>query len=254
MTETLAIVLFSFVALAVVGAIAIILSRKSRKSKVATIMSATHEELQEAVKASIKEIDLAIALSCLCRKFNEDDRIEETFNNTYEAHPYNMCRSSIEYCLALALVRCHDRRRDSHGLSSFFEMIKDDETYNNLREGILHRRRQNVDEQQALAETQDHLDEIEAARKLHVTLMGSHQYARVKNFRHTQVAHRGRDTENVRHPQIGWLYELTQSSQAVVDLLCKSVLGSHEDFQRGIEIWEEYTRLFFDSMMERAAN
>ena len=217
-------------------------------------MPATYEELQEAVKASIKEIDLAVALGSLCRRFNEDDRIEEMFNNTYEAHPYNMCRSSIEYCLALALIRCHDHRKDSHGLSAFFNMLEDDATLINLEAGLLDRRREHVDEEEALADTKDHLEQIETARKLHVDLKGSHQYARVKTFRHTQVAHRGHDTENVQHPQIGWLYELTESSQEVVDLLCKSVLGSHEDFQSGIEIWEEYTRLFFDSMMERAAN
>ena len=98
---------------------------------------ANYEELQADVKAAVKEIDLAIALASLVRKFNEDERIGEVFDNTYEAHPFVMCRSSVEFCLALALVRCHDRRPDSHGLTQFFKLVGEEETGQNLSAGIL---------------------------------------------------------------------------------------------------------------------
>lgn len=215
---------------------------------------ATYEELQAEVRASVKEIDLAIALTSLSRRFNEDDRIAETFDNTYEAHPFVMCRSSVESCLALALVRCHDHRRDSHGLTAFFNTINDDATGANLREGILNRRREWVDENEAQQDTAEHLQQIETGRAMQVALKGSHQYGRVKMFRHSHVAHRARETGNVQPTHREYLYELADSSKDIVQLLCGAVLGSSEDFEGGEEIWGEYTRLFFDSMMEHVGD
>ena len=214
---------------------------------------ASYEELQADVKAAVKEIDLAIALASLVRKFNVDDRIGEVFDNTYEAHPFVMCRSSVEYCLALALVRCHDRRRDSHGLTRFFELIDKEETRRNLSEGILNRRREWVNEE-AQRETTELVARIGEAQQLHAALRESHQYARVIEFRHSHVAHRARHTEHIQPTQRVWFYELIDSSKEIVQILCGSVLGVTEDFTGGAEIWEDYTCRFFDVMMERAPN
>lgn len=223
---------------------------KSKKRKSSAV--ATYPELQELVRASIKEVDLATALGCLSRKFNEDDRIAETFDNTYEAHPFVMCRASVEYCLALALIRCHDHRDDSHGLTALFRSLKSSETMANLRQGILQRRREWVGEEEAQQDLVDHLGQIDEAKELEDRIKGSQKFHRVRTFRHAHVAHRARDTTEVEPAEREWLYELTDSSKDIVQLLCGAILGSSEDFDGGKEIWEEYTRLFFDSMMERA--
>jgi len=211
---------------------------------------ATYEELQADVQAAVNEVDRAIALTSLSRRFNEDDRISERFDNTYEAHAFVLCRWSVEYCLALALVRCHDHRRDSHGLTSFFNMIDDDATRETLKVGIFNRQRKLADKEEAQKGTEDYIQEVETARDLQQALRGSHQFGRVKAFRHAHVAHWSRQAANIQPTRREYLYELTASTKEIVQLLCGAVLGVSEDFEGGEEIWEGYTRRFFNVMME----
>ena len=210
---------------------------------------ATFEALETDVKEFVKEIDLAISLSKLSKVFHQDKRISQNFDNTYEAHPFVLCRHSIDYSLTLSICRCHDKRSDSHGLSGFFAQIKNEVTKKNLRAGILARRRLHVDEQEAITDTNQHLEQIQEARDRHISLKSSHRYASVRDFRHTYIAHRGRDKTTVKSTETTYLYELVGESVEIVNLLTAAILGSHEDFQGGDEIWEMYVHRFFNKIM-----
>ena len=52
----------------------------------------TFESLQADVREFVKEIDFAVALTNLSKEFHQDNRISEKFDNTYEAHPFELCR------------------------------------------------------------------------------------------------------------------------------------------------------------------
>ena len=72
---------------------------------------------------------------------------------------------------------------------AFFNLLNDETTTVNLRQGILRRRREWVIEQEAQRETDEYMEQIEAARLREIALKATHQFDQVKNFRHTQVAH-----------------------------------------------------------------
>lgn len=210
----------------------------------------TFESLQADVREFVKEIDLAVALTNLSKAFHQDNRISEKFDNTYEAHPFELCRQSVDYSLALAICRCHDHRPDSHGLSAFFTNFKEDYVKLHLREGILARRRLHVGAEKAVSDTEDHLTQIERARKLQASLKGSHKYASVRNFRHTYIAHRGKNKATVKSTETTYLYSLVEQSQDIVHLLTGAVLGSNENFEGGSEIWSMYVKKFFNVLMK----
>lgn len=217
----------------------------------------TFDNLKEFVQALVKEVDTAIALASLTRSFSEDPRIGPTYDKTYEAHGFVSCRSAVESSLVLCIMRCHDQRADSHGLAAFFESLKDDTTKANLRAGILERRRQWVSEKEARKETDEHMADIEAVRERLTTLKGTHQFTRVKSYRHTKVAHGALQVapKHVQPVHREYLYHLTTQTKEIVQSLSSAVLGEGQGFNQWSEIWDDtYTSAFFDTLMERAGD
>lgn len=232
-------------------------SRQSRKPKRAPDPPRTHDELKGFMQALVKEVDTAIALTSLTRAFSEDARIGPTYDNTYEAHGFVSCRSSVESSLVLCIMRCHDHRSDSHGLTAFFDSMKDEATKANLRAGILQRRREWVSEEEAQHETDQHMAEIEAIHERHGELKATHQFDRVRNHRHTKIAHGALEVEpkSAQPVHREYLYYLTEQTKEIVQSLSSAVLGEGQGFNQWVEIWEDtYTSAFFDTLMERAAD
>ncbi|MDJ0709564.1 MAG: hypothetical protein QNJ14_04190 [Woeseiaceae bacterium] len=246
-----ALVLFAVAA----ASVATYLLTRRRQKKKEPDPPRTFENLKEFVEALVKEVDTAIALASLTRAFSEDQRIGPTYDNTYEAHGFVSCRSAVESSLVLCIMRCHDHRPDSHGLMAFFESLKDEATKANLRAGILERRRQWVSEEEAQQDTDEHIAEIDAVRERLGTLRGTHQFAQVRSYRHTKLAHGALQVapKHVQPVQRDYLYFLTTQTKEIVQSLSSAVLGEGQGFNQWIEIWDDtYTSAFFDTLMERA--
>lgn len=214
----------------------------------------THEQLQDMVRALVREVETMIALRSLTRAFSEDPRIGPTYDNTYEAHGFVSCRSTVESGLVLCIMRYHNHRSDSHGLTAFFNALKDEATSANLRKGILQRRREWVDEEESQQDTEEHMAQVEEARKRHGTLKGTNQFDRVRNYRHTKIAHGALAAETKRAQPVerDYLYFLTDQTREIVQSLSGAVLGEGQGFTEWGEIWDgNYTPAFFDTLMER---
>ena len=212
----------------------------------------TFDSLMNDVNEFVRELDLAIALMSLSKPFYEDERIWERFDNTYEGHAFSLCQYSVDYSLVLSVCRCHDGRDDSHGLSIFFQHLKEDLIRDKLKEGIYARRVLHVKKDEAAQDTRDHMKQIDRARELHTSLKSSHQFRLVKDFRHKHIAHRGKNKAESTEKE--HLYYLVEKTQEIVNLLTASILGSTEDFKGSIDIRKMYAERLCNILMTGSAS
>ena len=72
------------------------------------------QKAKNIVQNLMEEMSKAIALKTLLEKFAHDSRIEESFNNTYEANAFNLIENSLNEALSMNLIRMCDqiKKRD----------------------------------------------------------------------------------------------------------------------------------------------
>lgn len=204
-------------------------------------------EVENLVQSLIGQAEVAISLKQLCKRLNSDKRIGPSYDDTYEAHGFELARSSIDYAFALALTRMNEYRPDVSSLARFFEVFS--ENLELIESGILERRLKWVDEGEARADTDEHLGQIKDASRLHRELLGSHQWARTNNLRHKHIAHSAIDRVNLQLPKYEYLYELCDNTVQIVQQVSGALLGLGAGFTKHEEIWSMYAEQFFESMI-----
>jgi intein-encoded DNA endonuclease-like protein len=180
----------------------------------------------------ITEISNSIALESLLKKFAHDERIKNSFDETYEAHAFNLVESSLLYTLSMNLIRiCDESERDDlNSLRVLFEVmapLSDAETY--FGDGSI---------------------QFEKARELYIKLKGSHQIARVKALRHKYIAHNAIKKTKVQMPKYNHIYELLSTCVDIVELLGLSVICENTDYEGEKEIWNKYSSSFFNNLIQ----
>lgn len=187
---------------------------------------------ENIVQSLMREISKAIALKALLEKFAHDSRIEESFNNTYEAHAFNLIENSLNEALTINLIRmCDESERDD--VDSFrvlFEII--------------------VPSNDAANYFGDCSSHFEEARKLYEELKGSHQLSRTIQRRHKFVAHNATKKDEVQILKYNYLYELLSKCKNILKLLILSVLQESTDYEGEEEVWQEYSKRFFNNLIE----
>jgi hypothetical protein len=194
------------------------------------------QEAEKIVESLMGEISNAIALKCVLEKFAHDGRIKEAYDDTYESHAFNLIEGSLVYALTMCLMRIFDesKRDDVNSFRVLFESIIP----------------QN--------ETPDYFGEdshtFEQARKLYIKMKSSHLLARTKELRHKFIGHSAMVTGNVQLPKYSYLYELLCFSKKIVENLALSVRRHHTDYEGELSIWERYSSIFFDNLIQGQLN
>ena len=81
------------------------------------------QDVKVLVERIIKQTEVTIALKTLCRRLNEDDRIADTYNDTYEAHGFVLTRHAVDYAFALGLTRMN--AHSVHRLTPSYRTVED---------------------------------------------------------------------------------------------------------------------------------
>lgn len=194
------------------------------------------QKAELVVESLMGEISNAIAIKCMLNKFAHDERIEAAYNNTYEAHPFNLIESSLAYALTMCLMRIFDEteRDDLNSLRVLFEVIIPETDTSNL-----------------LGEDSEKFEE---ARELYTRMKSSHLLSRTKNLRHKFIAHSAMETGNVQLPKYSYLYELLGFCQKIVDHLALSVRRQNADHEGELYVWERYSSMFFNNLIQGQLN
>jgi len=194
------------------------------------------QKAELVVESLMGEISNAIAIKCMLDKFAHDERIEAAYNDTYEAHPFNLIESSLAYALTMCLMRIFDEteRDDLNSLRVLFEVIfPETDTLNSLVEDS---------------------EKFEEARELYTRMKSSHLLSRTKNLRHKFIAHSAMETGNVQLPKYSYLYELLCFGQKIVDYLALSVRHHNVDHEGELYVWEQYSSMFFNNLIQGQLN
>lgn len=179
-----------------------------------------------------KEMGLTIALKNLKDKFTHDDRITDAFNNTIEAHAFNLVRDSIIYALSMSLMRIHDTsdRSDINSLRFLFEKL--------------------MPKAEAMRQFGERVKYFEEARNQYNKLKNSHLVSRIINLRHKFIAHHGDITMDVQLPKLKYLDDLTKQTCILIESLNKSITTEDLHDYEGIEIsWNKCATIFFNSLI-----
>lgn len=191
---------------------------------------------ENIVEKLMCEISNAIALRSLLEKFAHDERIGEAFDDTIEAHAFNLIEGSLVYTLTMNLMRMCDEteREDIDSFKVLFDMV--------------------VSEKDAIQIFKERSDAFEKARKLYLELQSSHQIARTKKLRHEFVAHSAVAKGRTQLPKYVYLYELLSKCQVIVEYLALSVRGHHITYKESQDVWEMYSIKFFNNLVNGQLN
>jgi hypothetical protein len=80
--------------------------------------------VETLVEHLVSEAKIAIAYKTMCKKLFADPRIPDVFDNTYEAHGFNIARYGVLNSFVLCLTRLNEMRGDVSRLSIFFDLRK----------------------------------------------------------------------------------------------------------------------------------
>lgn len=192
----------------------------------------SHIDPKAVVKKLHEETELAIAIRRMSEKFTYDERINDSFHDTYEAHGFNIVQASLVYVLALTLMRIHDtaERSDICSLRNLFEeLLPTKEETNRLG---------------------DRASLFEDARKHYERLRKSHLLSRTKTLRDRFIAHAGMLTGKEQLPKYQYLDDFTDETVSLMEKLSISVLDTHPSYDDVNEIWKKYASRFFDSLIQ----
>lgn len=197
--------------------------------------SMNQEQLPTAVgltKSLVSEIETAISIKSLLVKFAHDERIDEVFNDTYEAHAFNLVEATLIYTLTLNLMRIHDasERNDINSLRVLFDVLLpiNDEKSNILENNEL----------------------FDKSRKLYERLKSSHILSRTKVLRNRFIAHSGILNGKEQLPKYSYLYDLLHQSSAIIENIGIVILKEHRSFDETADIWCGYSSAFFESLIK----
>ncbi|GMQ79287.1 MAG: hypothetical protein BMS9Abin02_1862 [Anaerolineae bacterium] len=192
----------------------------------------SHIDPKAVVKKLHEETELAIAMRRMSEKFTYDERINDSFHDTYEAHGFNLVQASLVYVLALTLMRIHDtsERSDIYSLRNLFkEILPTSEETNRLG---------------------DRASLFEEARNQYKQLRESHLLSRTKTLRDRFIAHAGMLTGEEQLPKYQYLDDFTDKTVSLMEKLSISVLDTHPSYDEVDDIWKKYASKFFDSLIQ----
>ena len=208
-------------------------------------------EVEAFVERLISEAQIAISFKVLCKRLNEDERVPVIYDQTYEAHGFNLSRVAVDNSLTLSLTRLNEPGSDIASIPGFFEIFFAENEL--IAQHIFEDRRQWENEDESREHLNERLARIEAAHHSHCDLLTSHLWGRVKEFRHRYVAHNALNTEKVQMPKYGYLYKLCDRTTSIVTTISQETIGLSPSFDKFERNWADYAEKFFDSMIAWSA-
>jgi hypothetical protein len=204
-------------------------------------------DFEALIKKLVTQTEGAIRLHRLCKRLNEDPRIDSAYNNTYEAHGFVLAKSAVEYSLVLSVTRMHDKDQRTASLRRFFYDFEHNREP--VRAGVLEQRIKWVPLEEALNDTDERMTALDKAAADHQALLDTNEWELVENLRHTVIAHSDFEPEKIEMPQYDYLYLVCDKTVAIVDALSSNALGVGEGFKAYAHIWDAYALKFFESML-----
>ncbi|MCH9005527.1 MAG: hypothetical protein IH838_09585 [Proteobacteria bacterium] len=204
-------------------------------------------EVEAFVERLISEAQIAISYKVLCKRLNEDERVPVTYDQTYEAHGFNLSRVAVDNSLTLSLTRLNESGDNVASIPGFIEIFVAENEL--IAQRIFEDRLKWEDEDESRGHMKERLATIEAACNEHSDLLTSHQWGRVKEFRHRYVAHNAVNTDKIQMPKYRYLYELCDRTTSIITTISQSTIGLSPSLDRFEQNWTDYAEKFFDSMI-----
>lgn len=189
------------------------------------------EEIRKVIEILIEETKLAIALKNMCTKLISNKEFSEAFNNTYEAHGFNLIRDSLTYTLVLTIMRLYDSldREDTCSLKYLFERI--------------------LDSDKKIEDAVENSVCFKQAKREYKEIKASHLIARTKAMRHHFIAHKALSTGKEKFPQYQDLYDIVDNTTSLINNLSIGVCGCSLGLEDLDKHWQCYALKLCESMI-----